>query len=184
MPTTTDDTQLLLRIASGSQDALAEFYRLFESQVYAFALSRLNDPHACADIVNEVMLAVWKGAERYQGNAKVRTWLLGITHHKVVDRLRKKNRYDYEELDSEIPDGTTPSATSVIEQSQDADKVRECVDKLSDAHKQVVHLVFFEDLSYGEIAETVGCPEGTVKTRVFHAKQLLKRCLGKELGEI
>ncbi len=63
--------------------------------------------------------------------------------------------------------------------AENAKFIRCCMEKLSDAHHQVVHLTFFEDLSYPEIAQILNCPLGTVKTRMFHAKQLLKKCLAR-----
>ena len=172
-------TALLSRIAGGDDNALADFYRLHESTVYAFALNRLNDPHAAADVVNEVMIGVWRGADRFQGSAKVRTWLLGITHNKVVDRLRARHRHDADELNDDMVDDDQATALDAVAHAEDTDRLKQCIDRLTDAHRQVVHLGFFEDLSYGEVAEIVGCPEGTVKTRMYHAKQSLKRCLAQ-----
>jgi len=173
--------RLLERIAAGSNEAMADFYRQFESKVYAFALRKLNDPHASADIVNEVMMAVWQGADRFQANAKVSTWLLGITHNKVIDRIRKNVRNESEELNDSMPDTDNTAAVDLVARAEDAKRLNECMERLSQAHREVVHLAFFEDLTYGEIANIVGCPEGTVKTRMLHAKQNLKRCLGRGL---
>lgn len=170
---------LLKRIAAGSNDAMVDFYRHFESKVYAYALRKLNDPHASADIVNEVMMAVWQGADRFQGNAKVSTWLIGIAHNKVIDRIRKNARTESEQLDESLPDADNPTAVDLVARAEDAERLSDCMERLSQAHREVVHLAFFEDLSYSEIADVVGCPEGTVKTRMLHAKQNLKRCLNR-----
>lgn len=175
------EKRLLERIAAGSREAMADFYRQFESKVYAFALRKLNDPHACADIVNEVMMAVWQGAGGFQANAKVSTWVLGITHNKVIDRIRKNVRNQSEQLDETMADTDTIAAADLVARAQDAERLNECMERLSEAHREVVHLAFFEDLTYGEIANIVGCPEGTVKTRMLHAKQNLQRCLSRSL---
>ncbi len=155
------------------------FYRQFESRVYAFALNRLNDPHAAADIVHEVMLAVWRGAGRFEGASKVTTWLLGIARNKVVDRMRKRGAEMYDELDPDTADTRATAQADAIAGAQDARRLHECLRALSEAHREVVHLAFFEDMSYGEIAAVVGCPEGTVKTRMFHARRALRGCLGE-----
>ena len=83
------DQQLLLEIAVGSQSAMEQLYQNFESRLYHFALNRLHDNFEAADVVNEVMLQVWRGAGRFQGRSKVSTWIFGIAHNKIVDRLRK-----------------------------------------------------------------------------------------------
>ena len=175
-------TQLLQQIAAGKQDALNRFYELFEPRVYHYAMSRLNDPFDAADTLNEVMMEVWKYASRFEGRSKVSTWLLGITQHKVYDRLRKRsNSQKHDDIDDHsihLTDNALPMER-VLSAAQDADLVRRCMQGLSATHREVLHLAFFEDLPYQEIASIAQCPEGTVKTRVFHAKIALKNCLAK-----
>ena len=175
----TEGRQLLDRIAAGDEAALADFYRLFEARIYRFAQARLNDPFSAADILNEVMLEVWKQAGRFQGRSKLSTWLLGITRYKVLDRLRQRQRNPVQqELDDRLPD-ESPSHEAVIAGAQDAERLRHCLDRLPESQREVMHLAFFEDLGYREIAALVDCPEGTVKSRVYHAKEALKRCLSR-----
>jgi RNA polymerase sigma-70 factor (ECF subfamily) len=185
--TTTDQEQqavgLLNNIKAGQQSALEDFYRLFESRVYHYALSRLNDSFEAADTLNEVMMEVWKHAGRFEGRSKVSTWLLGITHHKVYDRLRKRKhtnmQEDIDDHANHISDDNDVSMEQALAGVDDARMVKHCMDKLSEAHRLVIHLAFFEDMHYQDIASIAECPEGTVKTRVFHAKQALKDCLAK-----
>jgi RNA polymerase sigma-70 factor, ECF subfamily len=170
------DIELVLRIARRDQNAMTRFYQRHESRVYAFALKKLNDPHACADIVVETMMAVWNGAAGFKGDARVTTWLLGITHRKAVDALRQRGRHQAEELDFDIADDGEDFSVA-LEAAEDGENLRRCMRGLSDAQREIVHLAFFEDMPYPEIATVVDCPEGTVKTRVFHAKKKLKQCL-------
>jgi RNA polymerase sigma-70 factor (ECF subfamily) len=170
---------LLHRIAAGSEQALREFYKTFHSSVYAFALKLLKDPVDAAEILNEVMLEVWRCAKRFEGRSRARTWVMGITHHKIIDQLRKRGRHKTEEIDSNIPDENSSVVLDAIVGAETAIFIRRCMEKLSNAHLQVVHLTFFEDLSYPEISQILNCPLGTVKTRMFHAKQLLKKCLAR-----
>jgi RNA polymerase sigma-70 factor, ECF subfamily len=86
------DAELLARIAAGSEQALADFYRRYQARVYNFALQRLDNAADAAEVLNEVMLEVWRGAQAFQGRARVSTWLLGIAHHKSIDLLRKRGR--------------------------------------------------------------------------------------------
>lgn len=169
--------ELLARIAGGSQAALASFYQDYHGRVYAFALRRLGNPTDAAEVVNEVMMEVWRHAGRYEGRARVETWLLGIGHHKVVDLLRRRGRHHGEPLEEEPVDPREGSALDALVGAQEAGFVRRCLESLSAAHREVVYLAFFEELPYSEIAAIVECPEGTVKTRMFHAKQKLKDCL-------
>lgn len=155
---------------------MERFYDMYETVVYAFARARLDDPHAAADVVNEVMLAVWRGAARFKGDSKVRTWLLGIANYKVMDVLRSRGRHVQEELNDGLRD-EGPDAEDIVASANQGDILSRCLKRLSDHHRQVVHLAFFEDLSYAEIAAIVECPPGTVKTRMYHARLSLRRCL-------
>jgi len=177
-----EEIKLIQQIAAGSEQAMRVFYRLYERTVYIFSLSRLNDPHVAADIVNEVMLAVWNGAEQFREVSKVKTWLLGIARYKVIDQLRKLKRNEFSELDDEIPDDTVMTE-QLLTQAEDRAAVRDCLNHLSAAQREVLQLVFYQELHYREVAELTACPEGTVKTRVYHAKQWLKKCLERWMCE-
>ncbi len=175
---------LLERVAGGDKQAFAALYRAYEKPLFCFIQKRLNDSFESADLLHNVFLDVWRGAGRYQGRSKVSTWLFGIAFNKTMDRLRKKTPKplgEDEKLLEEIP-SEEPDAFERIDLAEEAKEVRHCLDKLSPVQKSVVELTFYQELSYAEIAEVVGSPEGTVKTRMFHAKQALKDCLARRLG--
>lgn len=156
---------------------MKHFFERHHHSVYAYALRRLDNSADAADVLNDVMLQVWRGAGRFAGNAKVTTWLIGIANHKVLDLYRQRGRARFEELDDRLEDENSDFAETGVAMLQDASLIRHCMEKLSDAHRTVVHLAFYEDMPYPEIAELLGCPAGTVKTRMMHAKKNLKRCL-------
>ena len=172
---------LLNKIAQQQESALVELYQAFESRIYAFSKIRLNDSHEAADLLNEVMWEVWRGAKRFEGRSSVTTWIFGIAHHKVIDRIRAKGRHPMEPLDDTVEEESMEDLHELLHHKQLGEHVRHCMEKLSSDHRQVVHLAFFEDLSYREIGEIVERPEGTIKARMFHAKQALKRCLTRRI---
>jgi len=176
-----DEAILLAGIARGREQDLAEFYRRYHGRVYAFLLRKIGDAADAAEAANEVMMEVWRSAARFEGRSRPLTWVLGIAQHKAVDRVRRRpaDRASGEALDAERLEDTNAGAMDLLARKQDAKRVRRCLEQLSEAHRAVVHLAFFEDLGYAEIAAILDCPEGTVKTRMFHAKQGLKRCLGR-----
>lgn len=178
----TEAVELLAQIAEGDEMALSRFYQAYHARVYAFVLRRLNDPAEAAEVLNEVMLEVWRKANRFEGRSQPLTWVLGIAHHKALDALRRRGRHQAEELDEALPDDDSAPAAELLTAAQDAEMVRRCLEKLSDAHRMMVHLAFFEDLPYPDIARIADCPVGTVKTRVFHAKRLLKDCLSLQMS--
>lgn len=176
-PETDELAALLARMAAGddAEAALERLYRLMQPRLYAFALRRLGDPFEAEDIVNDVLLEVWRSAARFQGRSQARSWILGIAHHKIVDVLRRRGRL-HAQTETEIADEEA-DMDAALAGAQDAESLRQCLERLPDAQRTVVHLAFFEDLSYSEIARIVDIPVGTIKTRMFHAKRALKACL-------
>ena len=107
---------------------------------------------------------------------------MGIAHHKIIDTIRRTSRHEGEEVPADWEDESQTSALDAVQLTQNSEWVRRCLERLSSAHREVVHLAFYEELPYTEIAAILVCPEGTVKTRVFHAKNALKNCLKALLG--
>jgi len=179
LPARTDDAiGLLAAIAGGSEAALAEFYHLYHARIYSFIIRRVHNGADAADVLNAVMMEVWRYAAAFQGRSQVLTWVLGIAHHKTIDCLRRRS--PHVELEDGVEDHLEDEhdgAPEILMRQQDAALMRYCIEKLSDSHRAVVHLAFFQELNYTEIAKILVCPEGTVKTRMFHAKQNLKNCL-------
>jgi RNA polymerase sigma-70 factor (ECF subfamily) len=177
-----DAAGLLARIALRDERALKQFYDAYHTRIYAFANRRLNNSADAADALNETMLEVWRSAGRYEGRSQALTWVLGIAHHKTLDVLRRRGRHDTVEIDETLPDDDCPTAPELLNAAQHASFIRRCLEQLTDIYKLVLHLAFFEDLPYAEIARIADCPLGTVKTRVFHGKRLLKECLQAQLA--
>jgi RNA polymerase sigma-70 factor (ECF subfamily) len=174
--------QWLADIAAGRQSALEKFYRHFHAQVHQFALRLCGNPADAAEITNESMLEVWKSASGFAGDSKVRTWLFGIVNHRAIDLLRRRRRLHSDDLEELIDDSPSCRIDDVIGGAQDAGHVRQCVEQLPERQKAVVHLAFFEELSYPEVAEALHVPVGTIKTRVMHAKLRLQQCLALLFG--
>ncbi len=179
-----DDVRLLQQVATGDQQALRQFYDRFSGLVYQFSLRTVGNGADAAEVLNEVMLEVWRRADSFKGHAKVSTWLLSITRHRSVDVLRRKRptqSLDELGLDDEAAPIECALAEGVALGQQGA-QVRACLEKLKLSHRQVVYLTFFEELAYSEIAEVMAIPVGTVKTRMMHAKQQLLQCLKRLLN--
>lgn len=174
------DEQLLHAMAGGDMEAMTAFYRRHETRVYRYLMSKLNDSFVAADLLNEVMLEVWRSATRFAGRAKVTTWMLGIANNKVLTYWRKLGKREFTDLDDNLTD-ETPAADleQALSAVQDGEVLRAGLQTLSPPHREVLHLLFFEELDYAEIASILKVPEGTVKSRVYHAKNLLKKQLAR-----
>lgn len=165
--------QHITQIAHGDKAALAALYRAMEKPLFRFILSRLNDPFESSDILHDVFMEVWRSAGRFEGRSKVQTWIFGIAYRKVIDLHRKRGR---QVLTDEVPEIIDEDANTeaCLASGQEAEHVRHCLKTLKDDHRSAISLAFYEDMAYAEVA---GVPEGTIKTRIFHAKKLLLRCL-------
>lgn len=168
--------QLLQDVGRGDRRAMKSVYETYSDAVYRFAQSWLGDPFEAADVMHETMLEVWRNASAFSGRSAVRTWIFSIARNKAVDHNRRAARTASTEADETVADDA-PSPQEITSALQDARRIRACMDTLSPPHRAVIHLTYFEDLPYSEIAEIEDCPVGTVKTRMMHAKQLMLRCL-------
>lgn len=180
-----DDGQaraLLARIARRDQAAMQSFYQGFAPQVCAFALRQLRDGAQAQEVTVDVMYEVWNTAARFRGESLVRTWLFSITRHRVLDRLRRL-RNDTVPIDAleDMLESEDETGLERLARQQNAAHVAHCLDQLSDQQRECIHLVFYQDLPLAEVAQIQACPEGTVKTRLFHARRNLKRCLERRI---
>jgi len=171
-----EDLNIAQRISRGDETAMKEVYDLYSGSLFNFVKNWSADPHAAGDIVHEAMMVVWKRADRFQGRSSLKSWIFSIAKNKAIDLNRKSSRMTYTGEDMDTID-LEVSPIEALENSQNANTIKSAISKLSDTHKRMIHLAFYEDLSYREISEIEGCPVGTVKTRVLHAKKLLMKDL-------
>ena len=174
---------LLARVAQRDERAFRRVYEAFARRVYAFALHRLGDAAACEELVADTLHEVWKRPDTYRGESRFSTWLLGIARHKIIDRLRARGP-DHEDIDEQLDlhDPQAPEGFRQLADQQLRDGMARCVGKLGEPHRECLHLVFYEDLSVADVAAVQNVPEGTVKTRLFHARAKIKQCLQNLLG--
>jgi RNA polymerase sigma-70 factor (ECF subfamily) len=178
---TDQDQALITRIASGDRRAFELLFTKYGERVFRYAHRLISDVTKAEEVTNDVMLEVWKTAVRFEGRSKVSTWILGITRHLALNAVRRKT-LDTVDMDDapELADSVQVEAAVEHDRSVLAEGLRAALGQLSPDHRDVVELTFFHGCSYQEIAEIVGCPEGTVKTRMYHAKRQLQELLGGE----
>jgi len=170
------DEELLQRISNGDRTAMKVVYDRYSDPVCRFAMGWLADQFEASDVMHDTMMEVWRFAGRFSGRSSPKTWIFSIAKNKAIDKNRKSGRTINQEADPEVFDEAL-SPEAMTDAFQDAKRVRACIEKLSPNHRSVIHLAFFDDLTYPEIAALEGAPVGTIKTRIMHAKKLLMRCL-------
>jgi RNA polymerase sigma-70 factor (ECF subfamily) len=173
---------LLERIGRGDQAALRELYRAYSRSIYAFALRRLRDAAEAEEIVVDTMHEVWRHPQRFRGESKFSTWLLGIARFKLLSLIRSREPEHAEIGDlEETLESEDDGSFEILAKKQRREAVRECMDRLSPEQRECLHLVFYEGYALAEVAAVLGCPENTVKTRLFHARRKLKNSLRRLL---
>jgi RNA polymerase sigma-70 factor (ECF subfamily) len=171
------DEVLIGRIAQGDRLAMQVLFARHHVRVYRFVLRLVRNEASAEDLISEVFLDVWRQADRFEGRSAVSTWLLAIARFKALSAMRRKPD---EELDDEAA-GAIEDASDTPEVSlQKKDKgavLRNCLEQLSREHREVIDLVYYHEKSVEEVAEIVGIPEATVKTRMFYARKKLSELL-------
>lgn len=173
-----EERALLELIAADDRDALADLYSQYHARLFRFVFRMTRSYTAADELVNDIMLAVWRSAAKFRGDSKPSTWIFGIAYRQALKRLSRKQLSIVSHLDvDQFPDGQS----STVEQE---DWVRRGLETLPPAQRLSMELVFFLGLSYEEVAAITECPVNTVKTRMFHARRKLKEQLtSSALGE-
>ena len=179
------DAELIELVANGEARALEVLYDRYSRVVYSFALRIVGDPQLAEEILQEVFFRVWQQGSGFQSNrGSLITWLLSITHNLAIDEVRKRNRRP-QKADSEDPElvlGAMADESTDIEQEVWLTGVRtaifEALDRVPKEQRDVIELAYFRGLTQREIAETLGQPLGTVKTRMRLGLQKLREQLG------
>jgi RNA polymerase sigma-70 factor (ECF subfamily) len=178
-PSALTDQQCLLNLSKGDDEALAELYSRYHKSVFNYTLQLVRDNAAAEDILQEVFLAVWQGADGFRQHSSVKTWIFRIAHNQAVSWIRKQNRI-VTKSDNQTEVSADPEESIML--NWRADEVRSAIDKLSPIHRATVELAFVHDLSYTEIGEVLDCPVGTVKSRMSNATKHLSRILKNRSG--
>ena len=163
---------LVGRIATGDQQAFAEFYVLYRRRLARFLGRFLASRDTVDELINDVMFVVWQEAAGFESRSRVSTWVFGIAWHKALRALERQRRHD-------ARTGPEPEQMPAAERTdfEERDWLRRGLDRLSPEHRMVVELAFYVGCSYEEIATIANCPVNTVKTRMFHARQRLQGIL-------
>ncbi len=173
-PESISDNFLLQRTAEGDQQAFEALYLRHSQVLFRYLNSMLRRNEAVEEILQETFLVVWEQAALFEGRASVKTWLFRIAHYKAVSWLRKnQNALSLEESPELAGD---PSGVSVDE----ADALRQALEKLSPKHREVLELAFGQGMTYEEIALVLNCPLGTVKSRVKYALQQMAQVMRRD----
>lgn len=186
---------LVERARTGDLQAFERLVAHYQDRVYNYVLRMIYDPVEAQDIAQETFVRAWQGLARFRGASSFQTWLYRIASNLAIDAARSRKRRglvtvsldepvtgaDSSELEHDLPDEGTHGPAETLEQQELRREVWQAVGELSDKLRPVVVLADLQGLSYGEIAKILGCPVGTVKSRLFNARSQLREKLRERL---
>ncbi|GEO98663.1 sigma-70 family RNA polymerase sigma factor [Methylobacterium haplocladii] len=175
------DEALVMRVAGGDAVAMQGLYARHSTRVFRFLVRLVRDATQAEDLMSDVFFDVWQQAARFEGRSSVSTWMLSIARFKALSHLRKRPHHALEPETAEAIADEADTPEILLQKVGKAEVIRRCLADLSLEHREVIDLVYYHERSVDEVAEIVGVPTGTVKTRLFHARKRLSDKL-TELG--
>ena len=179
------DEALVALVARSDEGALAELYDRVGRVAYGLAFRVLRDDRLAEDAVQEAFLGVWRTAAGFRAErAKASTWILTLVHRRAVDLVRREERRRAEPLDDETRDAaTSESAEDAAWLGFERERVQGALRQLPDAQREAIELAYYGGYSQSELAERLGMPLGTIKSRMFAGLARLRELLDDRVEE-
>ena len=173
----TEDDELVARVRAGETRHFAELVTRYQDPVYAMCLRFLGDRTEAEDVAQEVFLRVHRGLSSFKGEARFSTWLYRITWNLCADWLRR-NRKPARSISSieavgDLSDGRVDLEKGVLD-AEEQGMVRQALEELDEIYRSVIILLYYQKLSYEQIAAVLDVPVKTVETRLYRARRLLR----------
>jgi RNA polymerase sigma-70 factor (ECF subfamily) len=191
MPEKSDGTpapdldDLMARVARGDQEAFGRLYDALAPLVHGLVLRVVRDPAQSEEVTQEVFLEVWQQARRFDADrGRVRAWITVMAHRRAVDRVRAAQAATDRDLRQGIREyrESYDDVEHTVEVALESERVNRALESLTDVQRQAIRLAYYGGYTYGEVAETLGLPLGTVKTRIRDGMIRLRDVLGVSHG--
>ena len=171
-----DEAQLIARIRARDLRAFETLYRRYHPRLTRFLTNLIHRPQLVEEVLNDTMLVVWNKPDSYNGQSRLSTWIFAIGYRKALKAL-SRHEDPIEDLGAERRASGEPGPELQLGRRQAQAALLDAMRLLSPDHRAVVDLTYFHETGYREIAEIMGCPVDTVKTRMYYARRHLKRVL-------
>lgn len=175
------DVELVVSALKGGDNEFEELVQRYQRPIHSYVSRMLNDYEAALDVTQEVFIKVFNSLSRYSSEYKFSTWLYRIAHNAAIDHMRR-NSGNLQSIETETADGayelqiesSLPSPELEQERSEWRSEIEAVVKCLPSVYRELILLRHSQDMSYDEIAEITGLPLGTVKNRLFRAREMMR----------
>ena len=180
------DIELVVRALSGREDGFEELVRRYQRPIVAYVYRMVGNYDSALDLTQEVFIKVYNSLKRYSPEYKFSTWIYRIAHNSAIDHLRRNGASRTEDLEVKGEDGQmfekplaskSPTPEQESERRERRAEIEEVIGMLQPAYRELIVLRHSHDLSYDEIADVTGLPLGTVKNRIFRAREAMRELL-------
>jgi len=177
------DGELVVRAVAGREQGFEELVRRYQRPIVAYVYRMVGDYDAALDLTQDVFIRVYGSLARYRPEFKFSTWIYRIAHNAAIDHLRRQGASRTEELEHSSDETGTferpladarPTPEQESERAERRAEIEEVVQALAPAYRELIILRHAHDMSYDEIAEVTGLPLGTVKNRIFRAREAMR----------
>ena len=186
-PDLSDSPALFSRARAGDAPAFCRLTEPLQARLLRQAIALAGDVSSAEDLVSETLVEAWKSLPRYEPSCRLSTWLYAILLHRHQKSLRRarsrpislawlpfREARDLNERQASVPSPEISPADAMA-QNEISTRLQQCIAMLPDKHRQIILFRFFEDASLPDMAAVLGCSVGTVKSRLFHALEKLRK---------
>jgi len=173
------DEALIAAIAAGDRAAMRILYNRHQVRVFRFAARLVDDAASAEDVVSEAFIEVWRQADRFEGRSSVSTWIMSIARFKALSVRRRRQEIELDDKVAETVADQYSTPEPILLETDRRAQLRACLSQLSPDHREIIDLVYYHDKTIEEVAEIVGVPKNTVKTRMFYARRRLAQLLAQ-----
>jgi RNA polymerase sigma factor (sigma-70 family) len=171
-----DDDYYIKKTLEGDSNSFSVLVERYQNMVFALALKMLKHREESEEVSQDTFIKVYRSLSKFNGESKFSTWIYRIAYNSCLDRIKKNSKYNNNVEINEITSNEISHTESIFDSLENKERsiiVKQCMDKLPEDERIIIHLFYFEELNLKEIVEIVSMTEGNVKVKLFRARKKL-----------
>jgi RNA polymerase sigma-70 factor, ECF subfamily len=173
------DEALIRSMADGDKRAFKMLYVRHHMRVFRFVLRLSGNESVAEEVVNEVFLEAWRHARDFKGKSRVATWLLSIARFRTISECRRRSESQLDEAVAAVIEDPSDTPATSMEKHERSDILQQCLARLTPIHREVINLIYYQGKKIEEVAQYLGAPISTIKTRMHYARSRMAELLAE-----